>query len=53
MKTIGPKLLCGHRGDQQAKLSFFIENSFPDILSPVPTHMPNFKRIHQHLQLVE
>jgi hypothetical protein len=28
-------------------------NSFPDILSTIPTPMLNFKRIHQHLQLVK
>jgi hypothetical protein len=31
----------------------FSPNSFPDILSHLPTPMLNFKRIHQHLQLVE
>jgi hypothetical protein len=28
-------------------------NSFPELLSPIPTPMLNFKRIRQHLQLVE
>jgi hypothetical protein len=32
---------------------FCIPNSFPGILSPIPTPMPNFKTICQHLQIVE
>jgi hypothetical protein len=37
-----------------ATLNFqFSPNSFPDILSPIPTAMPHFKRIRQHLQLVD
>ena len=33
--------------------SWFSLNSFPDILSHIPTPMPNLKRLHQNLQLVE
>jgi hypothetical protein len=59
---IGPTLWP--LGYQQVNLSFFSKtcghfefpistNSFPAILSPIPTPMPNFKRIRQHLQFVE
>ena len=65
MKTIGPTLwpLWWYRQNGHffikneplvAILNFqFSPNSFPDILSPIPTPMLNFKRIRQHLQLVE
>jgi hypothetical protein len=59
MKTMGPTLWQnGHflikNKPMVAILNFqFSPNSFPDIISPIPTPMLNFKRIHQHLQLVE
>jgi len=31
----------------------FSPNSFPDILSPIPTPMPNIKRIHQHFVVLK
>ena len=40
--------------EKEAILNFqFSPNSFPAILSPIPTPMPNIKIICQHLQLVE
>jgi hypothetical protein len=61
MKTLGPILwptgkivIFDRKSAPGGHLEFQIFTKFlPDILSPIPTPIPNIKIIHQHLQLVE